>query len=54
MPNSIVLDRDPTFTSNFLKEFFTLQRVQLAFNTAYYTPKPMVKQKKLTSGWKIT
>jgi hypothetical protein len=37
MPNSIVFDRDPTFTNNFLQELFKLQGTQLHLSTAYHT-----------------
>jgi hypothetical protein len=36
MPNSIVSDRDPTFTSNFWQELFKLQGTQLHLNIAYH------------------
>jgi hypothetical protein len=36
MPNSIVSDRDPTFTNNFWQELFKLQGTQLHLNTAYH------------------
>jgi hypothetical protein len=36
MPHSIVSDRDPTFTSNFLQELFKLQGTQLHLNTTYH------------------
>jgi transposase InsO family protein len=36
MPNSIVSDRDPTFTSNFWQELFKLQGTQLHLSSAYY------------------
>ncbi|XP_042972920.1 uncharacterized protein K02A2.6-like [Carya illinoinensis] len=36
VPQSIIFDRDPTFTSKFWKELFSLQGVQLAFSTAYH------------------
>jgi hypothetical protein len=36
MPNSIVSDRDPTFTSNVWQEFFKLQGTQLHLSTAYH------------------
>jgi hypothetical protein len=36
MPNSIVSDRDPTFTSNFWQELFKLQGTQLHLNSAYH------------------
>jgi hypothetical protein len=36
MPNSIVFDRDPTFTNNFWQEFFKLQGTQLHLNTSYH------------------
>jgi hypothetical protein len=36
MPNSIVSDRDPTFTSNFWKELFKLHGTQFHLNTAYH------------------
>jgi hypothetical protein len=35
MPNSIVSDRDPTFTNNFWQELFKLQGTQLNINTTY-------------------
>jgi hypothetical protein len=35
MPNSIVSDKDPTFTSNFWQELFNLQGTQLHLSTAY-------------------
>lgn len=35
MPTSIVTDHDPTFTSNFWKEFFFLQGNQLHLSMAY-------------------
>jgi hypothetical protein len=35
MPNSIVSNRDPTFTSNFWQELFKLQGTQLHLNTTY-------------------
>jgi len=36
MPDSIVSDRDPTFTNNFCQELFKLQGTQLHVNTAYH------------------
>jgi hypothetical protein len=36
MPHSIVSNRDPTFTSNFLQELFKLQGTQLHLNTTYH------------------
>jgi hypothetical protein len=36
MPNSIISDRDPTFTNTFWKEFFNLQGTQLHLNTSYH------------------
>jgi hypothetical protein len=36
MPNSIVSDRDPTFTNNFWQELFKLQGTQLHLSTAYH------------------
>jgi hypothetical protein len=36
MPNSIVFDRDPTFTSNFWHELFKLRGTQLHLSTAYH------------------
>ena len=36
MPNSIVSDRDPTFTINFGQEFFKLQGTQLHLSTSYH------------------
>jgi transposase InsO family protein len=36
MPHSIVSDRDPTFTSNFWQELFTLQNTQLHLSSAYH------------------
>jgi hypothetical protein len=36
MPNSIVSDRDPTFTRNFWQELFKLQGTQLHLNSAYH------------------
>jgi hypothetical protein len=36
MLNSIVSDKDPTFTSNFWQEFFKLQGTQLHLITAYH------------------
>jgi hypothetical protein len=36
MPHSIVSDRDPTFTSNFLQELFKLQGTQLHLSIAYH------------------
>jgi hypothetical protein len=36
MPYSIVSDRDPTFTRNFLQELFKLQGTQLYLNTTYH------------------
>jgi transposase InsO family protein len=36
MPQSIVSDRDPVFTSNFWKELFSLAKVQLRLSTAYH------------------
>jgi hypothetical protein len=36
MPNSIVSDRDPTFTSNFWQELFKLQGTQLHLSSAYH------------------
>jgi hypothetical protein len=36
MPNSIIFDRDPTFTSNFWKDFFKLHGTQLHLNTTYH------------------
>ena len=35
-PNSIVSDRDATFTSNFWSELFKLQGVDLAMSIAYH------------------
>ena len=51
MPNSIVSDRDPTFTSNFWQELFKLQGTQLHLSSAYH-PRQMVKRKSSTSVWK--
>jgi hypothetical protein len=36
MPHSIVYDRDPTFTSNFLQELFKIQGTELHLSTAYH------------------
>jgi hypothetical protein len=36
MPNSIVSDRDATFTNNFWQELFKLQGAQLHLSTAYH------------------
>ena len=36
LPNSIVTDRDPTFTSTFWKELFKLQGTTLKFSSAYH------------------
>jgi hypothetical protein len=36
MPNSIVSNRDPTFTSNFWQELFKLQGTQLHLSSAYH------------------
>ena len=36
MMNSIVSDRDPTFTSKFLQEIFNLQVSQLQLSTRYH------------------
>ena len=36
MPNSIVSDRDPTFTSNFWQELFKLQCTQFHLSSAYH------------------
>nr|KUM45113.1 hypothetical protein ABT39_MTgene4047 [Picea glauca] len=36
MPNSIVSDRDPTFTSNFWEELFKLYRTQLHLSRTYH------------------
>jgi hypothetical protein len=36
MPNSIVSDRDPTFTYNFWQELFKLQGTQLHLSSAYH------------------
>jgi len=36
LPNSIVTDRDPTFTSTFWKELFKLQGTTLKFLSAYH------------------
>jgi hypothetical protein len=36
MPHSIVSDRDPTFTNNFLQELFRLHGTQFHLNTAYH------------------
>jgi hypothetical protein len=37
IPNSIVFDRDPTFTSNFWQELFKLQGTQLHLSTSYHS-----------------
>ena len=36
MPNSIISDRDPTFTSNFWQELFKLHGIQSHLSTAYH------------------
>lgn len=36
MPTTIVLDRNPTFTSSFWRELFHLQGISLAFSSTYY------------------
>jgi len=36
LPNSIVTDGDPTFTSTFWKELFKLQGTTLKFSSAYH------------------
>jgi hypothetical protein len=36
MPNSIVSDKDPTFTNNFWQELFKLQHTQLHLSTTYH------------------
>jgi hypothetical protein len=36
LPQSIIYDRYPIFTSNFWKELFTLAKVQLMLSTAYH------------------
>jgi hypothetical protein len=36
IPHSIVFDRDPTFTNNFLKELFMLHGTQLHLITTYH------------------
>lgn len=36
LPNSIVSDRDATFLSDFWRELFTLQGVDLQFSSAYH------------------
>jgi hypothetical protein len=36
MPNSIVSDIDPTFTSNFWQELFRIQGTQLHLSTSYH------------------
>jgi len=36
MPNTIVSDRDPVFTSTFWRELFHLQGISLAFSSAYH------------------
>ena len=36
MPRSIVLDRDPVFTSQFWLEFFRLQGSELRMSSAYH------------------
>ena len=36
MPTSIILDRDPTFTSKFWQELFKLQGTQLKMSTSYH------------------
>jgi hypothetical protein len=36
MSNSIVYDRDPTFTINFWQQLFRLQGTQLHLNTSYH------------------
>jgi hypothetical protein len=36
MPNSILYNRDPTFTRNFWQELFKLQGTQLHLITSYY------------------
>ena len=51
MPNSIVSDRDPTFTSNFWQELFKLQGTQLHLSYLII-PRQMVKRKSSTSVWK--
>ena len=38
MPNSIVSDRDPTFTSLFWSELIRLQGVQLTMSSFFYHP----------------
>jgi transposase InsO family protein len=36
LPNNIVTDRDPTFTSKFWGELFQIQGVKLLMSTAYH------------------
>lgn len=36
LPQTIVSDRDPVFTSNFSQELFKMQEVKLHFSTAYH------------------
>ena len=36
LPNNIISDRDPIFTSNFGGELFQIQRVKLLMSTAYH------------------
>jgi hypothetical protein len=51
MPNSIVCNRDPTFTNNFWQELFKLQGTQLHLNTAYHS-RWVARLKLSTSFWK--
>jgi hypothetical protein len=47
----IVIDNDPTFTSNLWKELFGIRGTQLNL-PLHITPKLMVRLKLSTSAWK--
>ena len=51
LPNSIVSDRDPVFTSLFWQELFKIQGVNLQLSTAYH-PQTADNQRWLTGVWK--
>jgi hypothetical protein len=51
MPNSIVSDRDPTFSNNFWQELFKIQGTRLHLSISCH-PRWMARLKLSTSVWK--